>query len=79
MKTIIDQSYEVVRRLDLSGDSLHKLVFLVREIETNTLQVLKLYLPNENEEFIQELRNLIYLNETLPEFNMNKILNYHKY
>ena len=59
MKDIIDESYLILRRLDFSGDQLIKLVFLVKEIETKILRVLKLFTCNEQNDFLKEMNNLL--------------------
>ena len=78
-KSVIDQSYEVVKRLDISGSQLHKIVYLAREIETNELRVIKLYLAHEQAEFVQEISALMYLSEALTQKNKVKMCNYYKY
>lgn len=55
MKDIIDQSYSVLSRLDVSGNEIRKLVFLTREIETSELKVLKVFTPIEQKDFLKEV------------------------
>ena len=48
MKTLIDQNYVGVKRLDLSPpERPKKLVFLAEEIETREPRVIKVYLASE--------------------------------
>lgn len=61
-ETIIDESYLVVRRLDISSEY-KKLVFLVSEIESGKQFVLKLFQIEEQHEFINESSTLLKLNK----------------
>ena len=61
-ETIIDESYLVVRRLDISSEY-KKLVFLVSEIESGKQFVLKLFQIEEQHEFINEISTLLKLNK----------------
>ena len=60
--TIIDESYLVVRKLDISSEY-KKLVFLVSEIESGKQFVLKLFQIEEQHEFINESSTLLKLNK----------------
>lgn len=51
---IIDDSYRIIKRLD-ANECNEKIVFLVEEISSTTLQVLKLFLPKETKEFFKEV------------------------
>ena len=61
-EAIIDESYLVVRRLDISS-KYKKLVFLVSEIESGKQFVLKLFQIEEQHEFINEISTLLKLNK----------------
>ena len=61
-EAIIDESYLVVRRLDISSEY-KKLVFLVNEIESGKQFVLKLFQIEEQHEFINEISTLLKLNK----------------
>ena len=62
IEPIIDESYLVVRRLDISS-KYKKLVFLVSEIESGKQFVLKLFQIEEQHEFINEISTLLKLNK----------------
>ena len=49
MKTLIDETYVGIRRLDFKQkeSKLEKIVFLAQEIESSQLRVVKLFLPHE--------------------------------
>ena len=59
--SLIDESYIILKRLDNNPSSLEKVVVLAKEIETNKLQVLKLFLPDEQNFFEYERTALDYL------------------
>lgn len=55
-ENLIDGRYEIVERFGASSE-LYKMVFLVRDINTTDKErvVLKLYTPQESEEFLKEV------------------------
>ena len=59
--SLIDESYIILKRLDNNPSSLEKVVVLAKEIETNKLQVLKLFLPDEQNFFEYERTALDYI------------------